>query len=411
MLSAIDFERYSRHILLDEIGEEGQLALKAARVLIVGVGGLGSPVATYLAAAGVGTIGLVDDDVVELSNLHRQILFSQDDLGQAKVVAGARRMKAANDSINVQIHHERLSAASAEALISDYDLVVDCTDNFATRYAINDACLLLGRPFVYGSIYRFEGQVSVFCQPGGPCYRCLFPEENAVVANCAEAGVVGVLAGVIGSIQATEALKLLLGIGESLVGRLLLYDALALDFRVLKLTANCSLFCSTASRSSGISAAIASPIASSSAALLPEAEAESQEEAKIEAKTKKETNSEPCQSASNKGSTSISAAQLRQRLDSKEELQLLDVRTLQEYRAMRFRASKLIAVDELESRYSEVSPHFPVVVYCRSGMRSRRAAVILRSKGYGEVLNLSGGILAWYREFQDHLLESDVSIG
>ena len=229
MLSAIDLERYSRHILLDEIGEEGQLALKAARVLIVGVGGLGSPVATYLAAAGVGTIGLVDDDVVELSNLHRQILFSQDDLGQAKVVAGARHMKAANDSINVQTHHERLSAASAEALISDYDLVVDCTDNFATRYAINDACLLLGRPFVYGSIYRFEGQVSVFCQPGGPCYRCLFPEENAVVANCAEAGVVGVLAGVIGSIQATEALKLLLGIGESLVGRLLLYDALALD--------------------------------------------------------------------------------------------------------------------------------------------------------------------------------------
>ncbi|MBP6747474.1 HesA/MoeB/ThiF family protein [bacterium] len=401
MLSAIELERYSRHILLDEIGEEGQLALKAARVLIVGVGGLGSPVATYLAAAGVGTIGLVDDDVVELSNLHRQILFSQDDLGQAKVVAGARHMKAANDSINVQIHHERLSAASAEALISDYDLVVDCTDNFATRYAINDACLLLGRPFVYGSIYRFEGQVSVFCQPGGPCYRCLFPEENAVVANCAEAGVVGVLAGVIGSIQATEALKLLLGIGESLVGRLLLYDALALDFRVLKLTANCSLFCSTASPPSGISAAIASPIASSSAI----------SSATSSAKTEIETNSEACLSASSKGSTSISAAQLRQRLDSKEELQLLDVRTLQEYRAMRFRASKLIAVDELESRYSEVSPHFPVVVYCRSGMRSRRAAVILRSKGYGEVLNLSGGILAWYREFQDHLLESDVSIG
>ncbi len=401
MLSAIELERYSRHILLDEIGEEGQLALKAARVLIVGVGGLGSPVATYLAAAGVGTIGLVDDDVVELSNLHRQILFSQDDLGQAKVVAGARRMKAANDSINVQIHHERLSAASAEALISDYDVVVDCTDNFATRYAINDACLLLGRPFVYGSIYRFEGQVSVFCQPGGPCYRCLFPEESAVVANCAEAGVVGVLAGVIGSIQATEALKLLLGIGESLVGRLLLYDALALDFRVLKLTANCSLFCSTASPPSGISAAIASPIASSSAI----------SSATSSAKTEIETNSEACLSASSKGSTSISAAQLRQRLDSKEELQLLDVRTLQEYRAMRFRASKLIAVDELESRYSEVSPHFPVVVYCRSGMRSRRAAVILRSKGYGEVLNLSGGILAWYREFQDHLLESDVSIG
>jgi adenylyltransferase/sulfurtransferase len=409
MLSAIDLERYSRHILLDEIGEEGQLALKAARVLIVGVGGLGSPVATYLAAAGVGTIGLVDDDVVELSNLHRQILFSQDDLGQAKVVAGARRMKAANDSINVQIHHERLSAASAEALISDYDVVVDCTDNFATRYAINDACLLLGRPFVYGSIYRFEGQVSVFCQPGGPCYRCLFPEENAVVANCAEAGVVGVLAGVIGSIQATEALKLLLGIGESLVGRLLLYDALALDFRVLKLTANCSLFCSTASPPSGISAAIASPIASSSAISSDISSAISSATSSV--KTKTEPNSEACLSASSKGSTSISAAQLRQRLDSKEELQLLDVRTLQEYRAMRFRASKLIAVDELESRYSEVSPHFPVVVYCRSGMRSRRAAVILRSKGYGEVLNLSGGILAWYREFQDHLLESDVSIG
>ena len=399
MLNALELERYSRHILLDEIGEAGQLALKAARVLIVGIGGLGSPVATYLAAAGVGTIGLVDDDVVELSNLHRQILFSQEDLGQDKVVAGARRLLAGNDNIKVLIHHERLSAVSAEALISDYDLVVDCSDNFATRYAINDACLLLGRPFVYGSIYRFEGQVSVFCQLGGPCYRCLFPEENAAVANCAEAGVVGVLAGVIGSLQATEALKLILGIGESLAGRLLLYDALALDFRILKLTASCSLFCSTAGRSSNEKGSISElgPELGLDPSLGPTDSSLAQGLV------------EDCQSTA-VDFLSISPAQLRQRLDSAEQLQLLDVRTLQENRAMRFRSSKLIAVDELETRYSEVSSRLPVVVYCRSGVRSRRAARLLRSKGYSKVLNLSGGILAWYREFQDYLLENDLSI-
>lgn len=388
MLSAREHERYSRHILLDEVGEAGQLALRAARVLIVGAGGLGSPVAAYLAAAGVGTIGIVDDDIVELSNLQRQILFSEDDLGLAKVEAAARRIKACSSGTVVEIHHERLGAASAEELISAYDLVVDCSDNFATRYAINDACLLLGRPFVYGSIYRFEGQVSVFCQPGGPCYRCLFPEENAAVANCAEAGVVGVLAGVIGSLQATEALKLLLGIGESLVGRLLLYDALALDFRLLKLTASCSLFCSNGSgKSSEIAAALSSRV-------------------KVEEREAVET----CQSASVAASTSISPAQLRQRLDLAEELVLLDVRTLQENRAMRFRGSRLIAVDELENRYGEISSGLPLVVYCRSGIRSRRAAQFLRNKGYEQVLNLSGGILAWYREFQDYLLESDVAI-
>ncbi len=388
MLSACEHERYSRHILLDEVGEAGQLALKAARVLIVGAGGLGSPVASYLAAAGVGTIGIVDDDTVELSNLQRQILFSESDLGQAKVDAAARRIKACNSGTVVEIHHERLGAASAEELISAYDLVVDCSDNFATRYAINDACLLLGRPFVYGSIYRFEGQVSVFCQPGGPCYRCLFPEENAVVANCAEAGVVGVLAGVIGSLQATEALKLLLGIGESLVGRLLLYDALALDFRLLKLTSTCSLFCSSGSGQSH-------EIAEALGARLQE------ERESVEA----------CQSvAASSSATSISPAQLRQRLDAAEKLLLLDVRTVQENRAMRFRDSKLIAVDELESHYGEIPTELPLVVYCRSGIRSRRAARLLRSKGYKHVLNLSGGILAWYREFQDHLLESDVAI-
>jgi len=390
MLNASELERYSRQIILAEIGEAGQRALKVARVLVVGVGGLGSPVATYLAAAGVGTIGLVDADVVELSNLHRQILFGQTELGEDKVLAGARRLTLGNDNINVLTHHERLSAVSAEALISGYDLVVDCSDNFATRYAINDACLLLGRPFVYGSIYRFEGQVSVFCQPGGPCYRCLFPEENAVIDNCAEAGVVGVLAGVIGSLQATEVLKLILGIGESLAGRLLLYDALALDFRVLKLTASCSLFCST------------------SELIIPENDSETNQDNSSSTPLAEACQNTPV-SALSSMSSSISPAQLRQRLDSEEQLQLLDVRTLQENRAMRFRSSKLIAVDELETRYREVSSRLPVVVYCRSGVRSRRAVRLLRSKGYGEVLNLSGGILAWYREFQDYLLEHDLS--
>lgn len=418
MLSASERERYSRHILLEEVGEAGQLALKAARVLIVGAGGLGSPVAAYLAAAGVGTIGLVDDDIVDLSNLHRQILFSEGDLGLPKVEAAARRLKASNSGTVVEIHHERLGPASAEELISAYDLVVDCSDNFATRYAINDACLLLGRPFVYGSIYRFEGQVSVFCQPGGPCYRCLFPEENAAVANCAEAGVVGVLAGVIGSLQATEALKLLLGIGESLVGRLLLYDALALDFRLLKLTASCSLFCSKGSgQSRDIAAALSSRMREEDSRL--SSCLDSGLDSGLESGLDLGLDSggvvtrvpvETCQSTSAVGSTSISPAQLRQRLDAAEKLVLLDVRTLQENRAMRFRGSRLIAVDELESRYGEISSEQPLVVYCRSGIRSRRAARLLRSKGYTQVLNLSGGILAWYREFQDHLLESDVAI-
>ncbi|MBA4076681.1 MAG: molybdenum cofactor biosynthesis protein MoeB [Cyanobacteria bacterium PR.023] len=420
MLSATEHERYSRHILLEEVGEAGQLALKAARVLIVGAGGLGSPVAAYLVAAGVGTIGLVDDDVVELSNLHRQILFSEGDMGLAKVEAAARRIKATNSGTVVEIHHERLGPASAEELISAYDLVVDCSDNFATRYAINDACLLLGRPFVYGSIYRFEGQVSVFCQPGGPCYRCLFPEENAAVANCAEAGVVGVLAGVIGSLQATEALKLLLGIGESLVGRLLLYDALALDFRLLKLTASCSLFCSNGSgQSRDIAAALSSRLRQEDSRLSscldsgPDSGLDSGLESGLDTSVGAIVTREPvenCQSVSAAAATSISPAQLRQRLDSAEKLLLLDVRTLQENRAMRFRGSRLIAVDELESRSGEISSELPLVVYCRSGIRSRRAAQLLRSKGYEQVLNLSGGILAWYREFQDHLLESDVAI-
>lgn len=387
MLSASEHERYSRHILLNEVGEAGQLALKAARVLIVGAGGLGCPVATYLAAAGVGTIGLVDDDVVELSNLQRQVLFSEVDLGQAKVAAAACRLQACNASIVVATHMERLTARNAQVLISAYDLVVDCSDNFATRYAINDACLLLGRPFVYGSIYRFEGQVSVFCQPSGPCYRCLFPRENAAVENCAEAGVVGVLAAVVGSLQATEALKVLLGIGESLAGRILLYDALALDFRFLKLSVGKNCLCTNTAGELSESPRF------SELSQLPEIDRDS---------------AGSCQSTASDRVTSISAAQLKERLDAHEKLELLDVRTHKENSIMRFCGSKLIGLDELDSRFSEVAPRLPVVVYCRSGIRSLRAARLLRSRGYSEVLNLSGGILAWYREFQDYLLESDI---
>ncbi|CAN5369896.1 molybdopterin-synthase adenylyltransferase MoeB [soil metagenome] len=378
MLSTSELERYSRHILLDEVGETGQLALKAAQVLIVGVGGLGSPVASYLAAAGVGTLGLVDDDVVELSNLQRQVLFSAENLGQSKVEAAARRLQASNENIVVVTHRERLNAANAQAIISRYDLVVDCSDNFSTRYAVNDACLELSRPFVYGSIYRFEGQVSVFCKPNGPCYRCLFPNENTLVANCAEAGVVGVLAGVIGSLQATEALKLLLGIGESLAGRLLLYDALAVEFSLVNLPANGDCSC--------VSKLALSKVLDRS-----------------------EISDKSCQSSSGTA-VSISPLQLKERLESGQELTMLDVRTLQENRAMRFRDSIHIEVSALEARFTEVSLNSPVVVYCRSGIRSLRASRLLRSKGYSDVLNLTGGILAWYREFQDHLLESDAAI-
>lgn len=393
MLSASEHERYSRHILLNEVGEAGQLALKTARVLIVGAGGLGCPVATYLAAAGVGTIGLVDDDVVELSNLQRQVLFSEADLGQAKVTAAARRLQACNANIVVATHFERLTASNAQTLISAYDLVVDCSDNFATRYAINDACLLLERPFVYGSIYRFEGQVSVFCQPSAPCYRCLFPQENAVVENCAEAGVVGVLAGVIGGLQAAEALKILLGIGDNLAGKILLYDALALDFRVLKLSVGENCICSKAA---------IEPSKIAELSKLSELSKHS-ELSKSDGKTV-----EGCRGDSIHNVGSISVAQLRERLEANEKFELLDVRTAKENRIMRFGGSKLIAVDELENRSSEVSSNLPVIVYCRSGIRSLRAARLLRSKGHSEVLNLTGGILAWYREFQDYLLESDI---
>lgn len=396
MLSASEHERYSRHILLNEVGEAGQLALKAARVLIVGAGGLGCPVATYLAAAGVGTIGLVDDDVVELSNLQRQVLFSEADLGQEKVAAAARRLLACNGNILVVPHFERLTASNAQSLISAYDLVVDCSDNFATRYAINDACLLLGRSFVYGSIYRFEGQVSVFCQPTAPCYRCLFPQENAVVENCAEAGVVGVLAGVIGGLQATEALKILLGIGDSLAGKILLYDALALDSRVLQLSVGENCMCSKIA------------IEPSKIAELSELSNLSELSRRSELSKSDSKTVDACRSDSIHTIGSISVAQLRERLEANEKFELLDVRTTKENRIMRFGGSKLIAVDELESRLSEVSSNLPVIVYCRSGIRSLRAARLLRSKGHSEVLNLTGGILAWYREFQDYLLESDI---
>lgn len=389
--------RFQRNILLAEVGREGQLALSRARVLIVGAGGLAAPVAMYLAAAGVGTLGLVDHDRVELSNLQRQILYGEGQVGSLKVAAAAVSLGRLNRDIEVETHCLMLSSNNAD-LIADYDIVVDCTDNFAVRYVINDACLALGKPFVYGSVYRFEGQVSLF-RPGAvsleglpfPCYRCLYKEVSAVIPNCREAGVLGAVVGVIGSLQAVEVLKYLLGAGQSLCGRLLLFDALAMSFLTLKYAAAPDCVCG---------GRMSVPPTRSL---------------------------RHCTDGVTVGDWEVMALdgrQLQARLNSADAPHLLDVRTLQEHRAMRFANSIHIPLDELEERFAELEEKISVpcrpesslaakqqeiVVYCRSGMRSGRAADLLRAYGYERVLNLSGGILGFCRDCGEEGLESDLT--
>jgi adenylyltransferase/sulfurtransferase len=366
--------RYARHLVLPEVGTEGQERLKAGRVLVVGAGGLGSPVALYLAAAGVGTIGLVDFDVVDESNLHRQILYGASDVGRPKLAAAAARLAETNPNARVVRFAERLTAANALEIVRGFDVVADGTDNFPTRYLVNDACVLAGKPNAYASIYRFEGQASVFWAAKGPCYRCLHPAAPPpdLVPSCAEGGVLGVLPGLLGLIQATETLKLLLGVGEPLVGRLLLVDALAMEFREFALAkdpacaacgpaatirAPSDLAAGCAPSGGGTADAIVSPMS----ARVPR----------------------------------ISVEELRDRRARGEDALLVDVREPHEYALADLPGAIKVPLQTLPKNLEKVPKDRDLVVYCRSGGRSANAVQFLRQVGFDKAVNLAGGINAW----------------
>ncbi|MGC9998579.1 MAG: molybdopterin-synthase adenylyltransferase MoeB [Bryobacteraceae bacterium] len=367
-LTKEELERYSRHLILPEVGVEGQLKLKNARVLLVGAGGLGAPLALYLSAAGVGTLGLVDFDVVERSNLQRQVIHGTGDIGRKKIESAAASIAAINPNVRVVRHELALSSENALDIIKNYEIVADGTDNFPTRYLVNDACVLLGKPNVYGSIFRFEGQASVFAAVDAPCYRCLYPEPPppGLVPSCAEGGVLGILPGIIGLIQATEVVKLILGLGESLQGRLLLYDALAMRFRELKLRKDpdCPIC--------GTHRTITKLIDYNQFCGVPQASAT------------------PATVAGE-----IDPVAVKARLDSGEDFQLIDVREPQEYQICNIPQARLIPLGELPKRLHELDRSRPVVVHCKTGGRSAKAADLLRQNGFTGVLNMTGGILAW----------------
>ena len=376
-LSAAETRRYGRHLTLPEIGLEGQLALRRARVLIVGAGGLGSPIALYLAAAGVGKIVLVDFDRVEESNLQRQILYGQSDLGRLKVEVAAERLRETNPWIEIDPRPVRFSVENARELVDAVDLVLDGTDNFPTRYLVNDACVLSGKPFVYGSVYRFEGQAAIFAAPGGPCYRCLFPEPppEGLIPNCAEGGVLGVLPGIVGSIQANEAIKWLTGAGETLRGRLLTLDSLSMRIREVKIPRAAT--CPACSDRRTIT-----ELREESSVCAPEPPAEKS-------------------AAAADFPAEFTARELRQRLDAAdragEPIQLLDVRETYEWDLARIEPARLIPLGELQERYRELDPSAPTVVLCHVGGRSAAAVRFLRSRGFDRVANLAGGIESWSR--------------
>ena len=369
-LSKDEILRYSRHLILPEVGMEGQLKLKAAKVLLVGTGGLGAPLGLYLSAAGVGTIGLVDFDVVDFTNLQRQVIHFTSDVGRKKLDSAADKMVAINPFLQVVKHEVALSSENALDILKDYDMVVDGTDNFPTRYLVNDACVLLNKPNVYGSIFRFEGQATVFAYPGGPCYRCLYPEPPppGLVPSCAEGGVLGILPGTIGLIQATEAVKLILGIGEPLVGRLLLYDALGMRFRELKLRKNpeCPVC--------GDHRTITKLIDYQQFCGIPPQPAV--EETKV-----------------NPGE--IDVTELKAKLDRGDNFTFIDVREPHEYRIASIPGAKLIPLGEFPKHIGEFDKNAEIVIHCKSGMRSGKACSILRQAGFENVRNVTGGILAW----------------
>lgn len=372
-LTTDDLARYSRHLILPEVGMEGQQRLKAAKVLCVGTGGLGSPLALYLAAAGIGTLGLVDFDIVDASNLQRQIIHSTKDIGRKKLDSAAEKLSALNPALKIVKHDTMLSSANALEILKDYDIVADGTDNFPTRYLVNDACVLLGKPNVYGSIFRFEGQASVFATEEGPCYRCLYPEPPppGLVPSCAEGGVLGILPGLVGVIQATEVIKLILGNGSPLIGRLLLVDALNMRFRELKLRKNRE--CPVCGDNPTVTELI-----------------DYQNFCGIVPETPQEANLK-------NGIPQITVKELKRRIDAGEDVQLIDVREPYEYQIAQI-GGKLIPQNDLPLRLAEIDRDREVVVHCRSGARSQRIAEFLKQAGYPRVVNLAGGILAWSDE-------------
>ena len=368
-LNAEERRRYARHIMLPEIGTEGQRKLKAARVLCLGAGGLGSPAALYLAAAGVGTIGIVDDDQVALSNLHRQLLHGSKDIGRPKTDSARDRLTDVNPHLESRLHRCRFTSANAEEILRDYDLIVDGTDNFATRYLSNDVAVFARKPNVYGSIFRFDGQTTVFAPHlAGPCYRCLFPEPPppGAVPSCAEAGVLGVLPGIVGTMQATEALKLILGVGEPLIGRLVHLDALKMKFREFNLRRDPE--CPVCGDHPTITEPIDYEMFCQGAPDLTVAVPE------------------------------IQVRELQERMESGRPFTLLDVREPFEFEMARIEGANLIPLGELPRRVGELDREAEIFVFCHSGMRSERAAEFLRSAGFAKVASVAGGIDAWSRE-------------
>ena len=367
VLSNDEILRYSRHLIMPEVGMEGQQKLKAAKVLCIGAGGLGSPLALYLGAAGVGTLGIVDFDVVDYTNLQRQIIHTTEDVGRKKLDSAADKLKAINPFLNLRTFETKLTSANALDLFREFDIIADGTDNFPTRYLVNDACVLTGKPNVYGSIFRFEGQASVFATEEGPCYRCLYPEPPppGLVPSCAEGGVLGILPGTIGLIQATETVKLILGIGEPLVGRLLLYDALGMRFRELKLRKNPE--CPACGKHRTITKLI-----------------DYEEFCGIRGQEEPAGNDVPA----------ISVEDLKEKLDAKADIFILDVREPHEYQICNLKGY-LIPVGDLPKRVSELDSSREIVAHCRSGVRSAKAVNFLRRAGFKKVYNLTGGILAW----------------
>jgi sulfur-carrier protein adenylyltransferase/sulfurtransferase len=367
-LSNEEVARYSRHLILPEVGVEGQLKLKQAKVALIGAGGLGAPLGLYLAAAGIGRIGIVDFDVVDASNLQRQVIHGTADLGRKKLDSAADRMRDINPNVGIDKFDTGLSSANALEILRDYDVVVDGTDNFPTRYLVNDACVLLKKPNVYGSIFRFEGQATVFAYEDGPCYRCLYPEPPppGLVPSCAEGGVLGILPGLIGVIQATEAVKIILGVGETLKNRLLLYDALGMRFRELRLRRdrNCPVC--------GDQPTVTKLI-------------DYQEFCGIR----------PMASQAAPAEGVIDPTEVKQKLDRGDDFLLIDVREPHEYQIARIPGARLIPLGELPKHLSELDPETDIVAHCKTGGRSQKAVDLLKQNGFRHARNMTGGITAW----------------
>ena len=365
-LTTDELRRYDRHLIMPEVGMQGQLKLKGASIALIGTGGLGSPAALYLAAAGIGRIGLVDFDVVDTSNLQRQIIHGTKDVGRKKLESARDSMHDINPHQQIDLYEEALTSENAMRVFKDYDIIVDGTDNFPTRYLVNDACVLSGKPNVYGSIFRFEGQATVFAAKDGPCYRCLYPEPPppGLVPSCAEGGVLGILPGVIGVIQATEAVKLVLGIGEPLIGRLMLYDALTMRFRELKIrkSPDCPIC--------GPNRTIHQLIDYHQFCGVP-------------------------QQAAAPSATEIEPVEVKAKLDRGDKFVLVDVREPHEYKIANIFSSILIPLGDVPKRLGELDPNAQIVVHCKGGTRSAKAQGILREAGFKNVLNMKGGILAW----------------